>query len=355
MTSMNDEIWKQIPDFSNYEISSYGNIRNKSSRKHLSQGTLRGGYIRSKLKNDDNKYKSLTIHRIVAMTFIPNLENKSTVNHINHNKLDNRVENLEWASTTEQNRHKRKVPRDIQRLISSRKVWRIDVDTNNRIQLYETIRDASKWVFDNNLTSVENFDNGNNIKTRICAVCRKKRNQSYGYKWEYDDRDDEKFKDEIWKSIPKELIDNKEGFYISTYGRLKNKTGRISEGYNKPNDYKWCSISPKQYLLHRLVATVFLPNWYNKNIVNHKDGNKANSKLYNLEWVTSQENSQHAIDTVLNPCCKKIRCSFVQKNKNIVFDSIASFCRFSKVSESRTRYALKNKSLLQGKYSIEYI
>ena len=356
MTSMNEEIWKQIPDFSNYEISSYGNVRNKSSRKHFSKRSLRGGYIRINLKNDDKKPKSLTIHRIVAITFIPNVENKYTVNHINHNKLDNRVENLEWASTTEQNRHKRKVPRDKQRLISSRKIWRLDRDTNKKIQLYETIRDASKWVFDNNLTSIENFDNGNNIKTKICAVCRKKRNHSYGYKWEYDDRDDKKYEDEIWKSIPKELINNKEGYYISTYGRLKNKTGKISEGYNKPNDYKWCSVGKRQQcLLHRVVATVFLPNWHNKNIVNHKDGNKANSKLYNLEWVTAQENSQHAINSGLNPIKKKLRCLSVQENKNIVFDSIASFCRFSKVSESGARYALKNKSLFKGKYIIEYI
>ena len=353
---MVDEIWKQIPDFSNYEISSYGNLRNKSSRKHISQRSLRGGYIRIYIKNDDNKRISLTIHRIVAITFIPNLENKYTVNHINHNKLDNRVENLEWASTTEQNRHKRKISRDKQRLISSRKVWRIDVDTNNRIQKYDTIRDAAKWVFDNKLTRIKKFNNGNNIKTRICAVCRKKRNKSYGYKWEYDDGDDKKFKDEIWKSIPKELINNNEGYYISTYGRLKNKTGKISEGYNKPNDYKWCSVGKRQQcLLHRLVATVFLPNWYNKNIVNHKDGNKANSKLYNLEWVTSQENSQHAIDSGLNPNAKKLRCLSVQENKIIVFDSMASFCRFSDASYSGARYAVKNKSLFKGKYIIGYI
>ena len=81
--------------------------------------------------------------------------------------------------------HKRKVPREKQRLMSSRKVWRIDNDTNEKIELYETIRDASKWVFDNNLTTIKKFNNGNNIKTKICAVCRKKET-AYGYIWNYD-------------------------------------------------------------------------------------------------------------------------------------------------------------------------
>ena len=65
--------------------------------------------------------------------------------------------------------------------MSSRKVWRIDNDTNEKIELYETIRDASKWVFDNNLTTIKKFNNGNNIKTKICAVCREKENSIWLY------------------------------------------------------------------------------------------------------------------------------------------------------------------------------
>lgn len=310
------ELWKTIPNFSNYEVSTLGNIRNKITLNELSKNSLRGGYIRLNIKNDNGNPRTMTIHRLVALTFIPNPENKYTVNHINHNKLDNRVENLEWATTTEQNRHKRKVPREKQRLMSSRKVWRINKDTNKKIELYETIRDASKWVFDNQLTSVKEFNNGNNIKTKICAVCRKKtcvgtgngiskyktytRKTAYGFKWEYDISNVNKYENEIWKPIPKNLIHNKEGYFISSHGRIKNHKGRITGGHHKPNDYRWVSVYPKQYLLHILVAKVFLPNFYGKTIVNHKDGNKSNSKLYNLEWVTPSENSQHAHNNLLN-------------------------------------------------------
>jgi hypothetical protein len=55
------------------------------------------------------------------------------VNHINHNRLDNNVNNLEWSTTTEQNNHKRKCKKEILELVSSRPVWRVDKDTNETI------------------------------------------------------------------------------------------------------------------------------------------------------------------------------------------------------------------------------
>ena len=56
--------------------------------------------------------KTSSVHQLVALTFIPNPKQKRTVNHKDHNKLNNSVENLEWATTTEQNRHKKKGSRD---------------------------------------------------------------------------------------------------------------------------------------------------------------------------------------------------------------------------------------------------
>lgn len=53
----------------------------------------------------NNKLKGASIHRLVAKAFIPNPENKKTVNHKNGNKLDNRVQNLEWATQSENNLH----------------------------------------------------------------------------------------------------------------------------------------------------------------------------------------------------------------------------------------------------------
>ena len=73
------------------------------------------------------------------------------------------------------------------------------------------------------------------------------------------------------------------------------------------------SILSKKYQLHILVAEVFIENPEKKKQVNHKDGNKLNAKLTNLEWCTASENSQHAHDTGLNPTTKHI----IQYDKKI--------------------------------------
>lgn len=118
---------------------------------------------------------------------------------------------------------------------------------------------------------------------------------------------------EIWKDIP-----NYEGIYqVSNMGRVRSLTRIVYHGdikycrkgvIRKPfntKDYDSLMLSKdgtkKIYMVHRLVALTFLPNPNNKPEVNHKDGNKRNNKLENLEWVTTSENKLHAIRTGLLP------------------------------------------------------
>ena len=299
--------WKELTGFSKYLISSAGKIWSKELYIEISPANSDDVYMKVSLTNDEGRRVTTRVHRVIALAFIPNPENKPTVNHKNHDKTDNRVENLEWATVTEQNRHKKKPPREIQRLVSSRKVWRCSLD-GEKLESYETMRDAAKWVFDEGLTSVTDFNNGNNIKTKICAVCQKRmeraretqkktyqRKTAYGFKWIYDTSSEDKFENEIWKDLPSDLVRGTEGYQISDQGRVKNHKGRITEGHHKPNDYVWVSVYPYQYQLHRLIALVFLPNFHGKEFVNHKDHNKANCKLYNLEWVTASENTKLAV------------------------------------------------------------
>ena len=319
---MNKEIWKVIANFSKYEISSFGNIRNKGLQKIL-KPCIKSGYLCITIIEDNGTKKSLKMHRLVALNFIPNLDNKETVNHIDHDKLNNKLENLAWASTTEQNNHKRKCPREIQELVSARPVWRLDKDTDEKLEYYKTIRLAAQWVFDNNLTNVTDFNNGNNLKTKISAVCQKKygRNTTFGYKWKYCDDCENKYSNEEWKDIPREIIQGIKGYKISNYGRVKNHKGRITEGFNHNSGYLWVSIAPKQYLLHRIVAKVFIQNPENKEQVNHIDGNKQNACANNLEWCSNRENQIHKIKSGLSNCTKKIIQYDLQMNKIKKFNS----------------------------------
>ena len=98
------EQWKVVKDFKNYEVSDEGKIRNISTGRILKPKLNRGGY---NIVDLYIKGRAVTkrIHRLVAEAFIPNPDNKSDVNHINENKTDNRVKNLNWMTRTENINH----------------------------------------------------------------------------------------------------------------------------------------------------------------------------------------------------------------------------------------------------------
>lgn len=104
------ELWKDIPGFDGfYQISNLGRVRSAggwcgTAKRHpiiRSNSLTRDGYEKVRLVRG-NKDVTRRIHRLVAQAFIPNPENKTTVNHIDGNKLNNIVSNLEWADRHEQ-------------------------------------------------------------------------------------------------------------------------------------------------------------------------------------------------------------------------------------------------------------
>lgn len=94
------EEWKQIVldgEKWSYEVSNYGNVRNMATGKPLKPQQQKKGYLQVKL-HKNGQIKSVLIHRMVAIMFIPNPNKLSEVNHISEVKTDNRVENLEWCT-----------------------------------------------------------------------------------------------------------------------------------------------------------------------------------------------------------------------------------------------------------------
>ena len=107
------EIWKDIKGVEGkYEISSLGRVMS-IKRKGTRGGILNihksiNGYLRVCLWIDDG-VKTLSLSRLIAQAFIPNPENKPEVNHINGIKTDNRIENLEWCTRDENQKHAYKI------------------------------------------------------------------------------------------------------------------------------------------------------------------------------------------------------------------------------------------------------
>ena len=98
------EIWKDIDEFPNYEVSSFGRVRNKKYNRFLKPLEVGFGYVVVELWNNGQS-QSKKIHRLVANAFIPNPHNKPQVNHIDGNKKNNSVDNLEWVTASENMKH----------------------------------------------------------------------------------------------------------------------------------------------------------------------------------------------------------------------------------------------------------
>lgn len=190
LTTLKNEEWKDIPGFEKlYAVSNYGRVmrighhrismRYNKNGKHyptkiLSCSINSQGYVNTQIRQLSGHFKTFKVHRLVATLFIDNVDNKPQVNHIDGNKQNNRIDNLEWCTNGENGKH----------------AW----DNGLRKRLVGEKNKFSK--------AINQFDiQGNYIKTwgsigqitkelgishsLITATCQHKQKTSHGYIWKY--------------------------------------------------------------------------------------------------------------------------------------------------------------------------
>ena len=185
-----EEVWKEIPNYEGmFAISNYGRVKSLARRVSNHTGFINKperimkyqlnpkGYPVVRLQNLQKYKKTYSIHRLVAKAFIPNPENKPQVNHIDGNKQNNNVENLEWCTNGENaihaykhglNHHSENAGKP------KRKVNQIDIQTGKIIRTFDSIAEASYAMCKKK-------------SSNIGGCCRHKYGMktSFGYKWEF--------------------------------------------------------------------------------------------------------------------------------------------------------------------------
>ena len=347
-----EEVWKTVEEFPKYQVSTFGNVRNVERNK-LMRLTKKGGYHLVDLTNDEIR-KPFRVHRLVAMAFIENLENKLEVNHKDKDKLNNCVTNLEWNTRKENMIHAK--ANVVIKTNKNKRVIRVNPETNESLETYDSIELAGKWAYDTGLTKT--VHNGRNAIGNCIQGLSKK---AYGYKWVLENTNED-LEGEVWKEVVLDKVDQSKvdiskKYFISNLGRYKNASGIITEKYKvNDNGYMRVFIYYKTYSLHRLVALAFIENPENKSQVNHKDGNKLNNAISNLEWCTNQENQIHKVQTGLgNNFTRKITQYDLKMDKIKDFDSIVGASKELNIGKSNIRGVLSGYRKTAGGFIFKYL
>eukprot|EP00438_Fugacium_kawagutii_P008679 Skav210822 [mRNA] locus=scaffold1597:298667:299881:- [translate_table: standard] len=258
-----------------WQVSSMG--RCLTSRGSITLGSLhRNGYCHVVI--NDHRFP---VHRLVAWAFLGSPPSEATwqVNHLDGNRSNNQVSNLEWATHSENVQH------------SFTALGRQDCKHSQSFPViingtrYSSIAEAARRL-------------GSFFST-VRSRCRRQATVD-GCEYRFCSRDDGNLPGEEWKPMINPRTGKEvPGRMVSSQGRITFKNGKRSVGQKRNDGYLLTEISESSQrqteLVHRLVAYAFLgpPPTPEHKHVNHKDGNPSNNAVENLEWVTPAQNTKH--------------------------------------------------------------
>lgn len=361
---------KIVPGYKNYTTSDDGIIYSRATGFpfELSQRLNSSGYLTVGMYTNTKKKVLKMVHRLVAESWLSNPHNYPVVNHIDGNKQNNSVSNLEFVTHKQNTIHASSLG-----LIKQPSKIIIQIGKDNIIiGEHKSAKDARKktgvkesniynacrigknrtaggfyWRYKDeyikgmpflgahpNSKSVEQYtvtgkfvEKHESITTAakkigcsptvIGSACRGEQKKAAGYVWKYTPTliFNKTIKNDIskgWKIIP-ETMNHKISKSGDVYSIL---TEKILKPFQNLGGYRNIKLTNKlHFSIHRLVAKAYIPNPNNYPLVNHKDGNPSNNTVENLEWCSHSQNSVHAVRIGLNKSSKKVNKI---KNRKII-------------------------------------
>lgn len=163
----NETEWRSVIEYPNYEVNQFGEIRHKVRKQILKPRSNNGGYQYVNFRIN-GRLQNFAVHRIVANAFIPNPNGYTEVNHIDRNRMNNCVENLEWVTSSQNKQHAY--------LLSENKICRgkrVDQFTKDGkyIKTFDSVSEAAKEM--------------GCCVAAISNCCLGRTKTSQGYRWSF--------------------------------------------------------------------------------------------------------------------------------------------------------------------------